>query len=111
MRSILLATGLAILAGCSSEPIDPSPEGVYLARCVRCHEIDGSSTTASEQADRPVDLRSAYFQRHTSDAEIRRIAIHGKDRMQGINGITDAQVDSVIVHVRRLTISEGESGP
>jgi len=90
------------LAACGSEPIDPSPEGVYLARCVRCHEIDGSSTTASEQAERPVDLRSDEFQHGISDAEIRRITIHGQDRMQGISGMTDEQADSVVVYVRRL---------
>jgi mono/diheme cytochrome c family protein len=108
------ALALALLFsqwGCSSKPIDPSPEGVYLARCVRCHEIDGSSITASEQADRPVDLRSVEFQRGTSDEEIRHIAIYGKDRMQGIQGLTDEQADSVVVYVRRLASTDGSSTP
>ena len=100
---------LALLTACSSEPIDPSPEGVYLARCVRCHEIDGSSATASEQADKLIDFRSPEFQSIISDAEIRRTAIHGTGRMQGISGITDQQVDSVIVHVRRLELPTGGS--
>jgi cytochrome c553 len=78
-----------------------------MARCARCHEVDGSSTTASEQAGRPVDLRTAEFQAEFSDLRIRHIMIHGEGKMQGIGGLRDAEVDSILRYVRAL----GPEGP
>ncbi len=93
---------LMALAACSHKPEDPSPAGVYAYRCARCHEIDGSSTTASKMAKEDIDLRDPVFQRYNSDERIRRIARYGKGRMQGISGITDTELDSVVVQIRRL---------
>jgi len=73
-----------------------------VARCSRCHEIDGSSTTASKQAKRQVDFRKPVFQESFRDEQIREIAVYGTGKMQGIAGITEAELDSVILHVRRL---------
>lgn len=93
---------LLLLPACSRKPEDPSPAGVYAYRCARCHEIDGSSTTASKMAKEDIDLRDPVFQRYNSDERIRRIARYGKGRMQGIPGITDTELDSVVVQIRRL---------
>lgn len=101
---LALSAGLALfsLASCKSEPIDPSPQGVYQAQCQRCHEVDGSSTTASKLADEEIDLRDVAFQNGITDERIRRIARYGVGKMQGIPGITGEQLDSVVVYVRIL---------
>ena len=99
MRLLLLAL---ILAGCGPSYPD-SPQGRYMARCARCHELDGSSITASEQAGRPVDLRTAQFQAEYTDLRIRHIMIYGEGKMQGVSGISDAEVDSILLYVRALT--------
>jgi len=98
---LVVAVGL-LGAGCREEPVDPSPAGVYRARCQRCHEVDGSSATASKQAHEEIDLRDPAFQDGISDQRIRKIARYGIGRMQGIAGITDEQLDSVVVFVRGL---------
>jgi mono/diheme cytochrome c family protein len=74
-----------------------------MARCARCHEPDGNSATASEQAGRPVDLRRDEFQTEYTDLRIRYIMIHGEGKMQGVSGIRDAEVDSILLYVRALT--------
>ena len=94
-------TGVALLAGCGPDH-PPTAEGRYLAYCSRCHEVDGSSITASEQAGETISIRDPEFQRLASDEDIRRIVLRGKGRMMPISGISDAEVDSVILHVRRL---------
>ena len=99
MRYLVL---LLFLAGCGPSWPD-SPQGRYIARCSRCHELDGSSVTASEQAGRPVDLRTARFQAEYTDLRIRHIMIYGEGKMQGVSGITDAEVDSILRYVRAFT--------
>ena len=91
-----------LLAACGPSLPD-SPQGRYMARCARCHELDGSSGTASEQAGRPVDVRTARFQAEYTDLRIRHIMIYGEGKMQGVSGIRDAEVDSILLYVRALT--------
>lgn len=93
---------LLCLAGCGGVDHPPTAEGRYLARCSRCHEPDGSSVTASEQAKKKIDLRAPFFQRNVTDAEIAEVILQGKGRMMPITGIEAAEIDSVILHVRRL---------
>ena len=73
-----------------------------MAKCSRCHEADGSSATASEQSKKAIDLTGAFFQSNVSDDEIRRIMEYGTGRMQGVTGLVPAEVDSILLHVRRL---------
>jgi mono/diheme cytochrome c family protein len=74
-----------------------------MARCARCHEEDGSSATASEQAGRPVDLRTHEFQTEYTDLRIRHVMIHGEGKMQGVSGLRDAEADSILRYVRALS--------
>ena len=99
MRYLVL---LVLLAGCGPSWPD-SPQGRWMARCARCHELDGSSATASEQAGRPVDLRTALFQSEYTDLRIRHIMVFGEGKMQGVSGIKDAEVDSILRYVRELS--------
>lgn len=101
-RAVLVVLGCLVLHGCGGVEYPPTAEGRYLARCSRCHEPDGSSATASKQAEKTIDLRTPLFQRGVSDAEIAEIVLQGKGRMMPVSGITAAEVDSVILHVRRL---------
>ena len=108
LAASMLLAWVSIL-GCGHKPEDPSPAGVYAARCARCHEIDGSSTTASKIAKEDIDLRDPVFQRYNSDERIRRIARFGKGRMQGISGLTDTELDSIVVQIRRLGAAAADS--
>lgn len=100
-RRLLSALLLVAALGCG-ESYPPTSEGLYMAKCSRCHHADGSSLTASEQADRSIDLRSEFFQRNVADSTLRRIIHFGEGRMQGIPGLDEAETDSIILHVRRL---------
>lgn len=100
MKYLLLV--LFLVAGCGPSYPD-SPHGRWMARCARCHELDGSSRTASEQAGRPVDLRTDRFQSEYTDLRIRHIMVYGEGKMQGVSGIRDAEVDSILLYVRALT--------
>ncbi len=101
MRWGLLLLCAPAWTGCASR-CDPSPEGLYACKCQRCHEVDGSGATASRMAGEDVDLRSPLMQRNVSDAEIARIVNYGEGEMSAVAGLTQAEVDSIIVHVRRL---------
>jgi mono/diheme cytochrome c family protein len=98
--------GLGLVVGsCHKKPEDlshASAERIYLARCSRCHEVDGSSATASAKADHDIDFRDPEFQLTFDDAAIRKIATYGQGKMLGITGITATEIDSVIVHIRRI---------
>lgn len=99
-----VAAGLLIVAaamGCDSQKYPPTSEGYYLQYCSRCHEPDGSSVTASELAEAPVDLTDPVFQRMVTDRDIERIIVYGQGRMQGLD-LGDAVVDSIVIHVRSL---------
>ena len=100
-RRILL-TLLAVAAVGCGESYPPTSEGLYMAKCSRCHEADGSSITASDQADRGIDFRTEFFQVNHPDSTLRRIMQFGEGRMQGIPGLDEAEMDSIILHVRRL---------
>lgn len=99
---ILLVGSVIGLVACGPG-LPPTPEGRWVARCARCHELDGSSATATELAGRPVDLRTAEFQSEYTDLRIRYIMLYGEGRMEGIGGIREAEIDSILVYVRGLT--------
>jgi len=95
-------TWLLLLSACGGPDHPPTSEGLYLRHCSRCHEVDGSSATASELAEAEIDLRDPFFQRNVADGEIEYIIEFGVGRMQGIGGLTPAELDSIVLHVRRL---------
>jgi mono/diheme cytochrome c family protein len=99
----LLLGAAVLLVSCDREPsYPPTAEGLFLSRCSRCHEADGSSATASKLANLRIDLRSSFFQKNITNREIRDIIQHGVGKMQGIPNLTPAQIDSLVLHVRRL---------
>jgi mono/diheme cytochrome c family protein len=98
---LLLAAAAWVAVGCG-ESYPPTAEGIYMAKCSRCHEADGSSATASDLASATIDLRGEFFQKNTTDGEIRTIIQRGVGRMQGVPNLTDAEVDSLVLQVRRL---------
>lgn len=105
-----------LLLACGGGPdYPPTSEGLYLRHCSRCHEVDGSSATSSELAGAEIDLRSAFFQRNVTNGEIRHIIEFGVGKMQGVGGLTPAEVDSIVLHVRRLganpSLDNGSPGP
>ncbi len=107
----LAALGVAAFAACQSEPqYPPTAEGLYLAHCARCHEVDGSSATSSDLAGYLVDLREPVFQNNVPDAEIAHIIEFGQGKMQGIAGLHPAEVESLVLHVRHLGRAAVEAG-
>jgi len=102
MNKALVTIALATaVAGCG-ESYPPTAEGRYMAYCARCHEVDGSSITASEQAGETISIRSPEFQQLATDDDIRHIITRGKGQMMAVTGLSEAEIDSVILHVRRL---------
>ena len=103
-RRFLLGLILAVVsAACGGgEDYPPTSEGLYMRHCSRCHEADGSSATATELAKNAIDLRDPLFQRRVTDGEIAYIMEFGVGRMQGVAGLSPADVDSILLHVRRL---------
>ena len=71
-----LAIVVAVATGCG-ESYPPTAEGRYLAHCARCHEVDGSSITASELAEKTVSIRSPDFQDVATDRDIESIILRG----------------------------------
>lgn len=96
-----IALALALAIGCGKE-YPPTAEGRFLQHCARCHEVDGSSITASEQAGETISIRSPEFQGLATDQDIENIIRRGKGRMMAVTGLSDAEVDSIVLHVRRL---------
>ena len=92
--------------GCGEPDYPYTSEGLFLRHCSRCHESDGSSKTASKLAKSTIDLRDTRLQRELSDGEIAYIMQFGVGRMQGIATLTPAEIDSILLHVRRLGHNE-----
>jgi len=97
---------LFLLTACGGEPdYPPTAEGLFLRHCSRCHEADGSSATASKLAKSKIDLRDPKLHAQMSDGEIAYVIEFGIGRMQGIQGLSPAEVDSIVLHVRTLDSS------
>jgi mono/diheme cytochrome c family protein len=103
-RALMIGVCLgAALVGCGGEPdYPPTSEGLFLRHCSRCHEVDGSSATASKLSKSDIDLRDPIFQKRITDGEIAYIMEFGVGQMQGVPDLTPATVDSILLHVRRL---------
>ncbi len=109
----LLAGGCILTNGCHGEDLSKaSAERIYLVRCARCHDADGGSRTASEKAQRRIDFRDPIFQQLNRDAQLREVVVHGKGKMMGVPGLSDAELDSILTYVRRLGLGMlGVAGP
>jgi mono/diheme cytochrome c family protein len=106
----------ALLAGCGerAEPVrfDPGPvpaelaggERLFGASCARCHGDRAGGTDAG-----PPLVHVIYEPSHHADAAFHRAVRFGVQphhwsygRMPPIEGVTDAQVDSIVTYVRWL---------
>ena len=67
---VLVCFLLLCLAGCAEKEYPPTAEGRYQKHCMRCHEDDGSSATASKLAKTTIDLRDADFQREIGECSV-----------------------------------------
>lgn len=106
LRWLLLGLLALGTLGCGEPDYPYTSEGLFLRHCSRCHESDGSSKTASKLAKSTIDLRDARLQRELSDGEIAYIMQFGVGRMQGIATLTPAEIDSILLQVRRLGQSQ-----
>ena len=92
----------ACLSACREPDYPYTSEGLYLENCSRCHESDGNSRTASRLAKSKIDLRDPKMQKELSNGEIAYIMQFGVGRMPGIDKLGPAEIDSILLHVRRL---------
>lgn len=80
---------------------DPG-EGIFNARCVKCHGADGGGRTTLGKDMNIPDLRSDGVQRH-SDAELSEVITRGKGDMPAFRKkLSPQQIQQVILHVREL---------
>ena len=94
---ILLLTGAAAWAADAK-----AGQAVYTRACRSCHGAEGvpSAAVAKMLKAEMRDLKVALSK--LSDADIRKIIVEGKDKMVATKGVSGADVDNVIAHVRTL---------
>ena len=103
MKTIVFsAVALIIAAGLASAG---APEGktLFAAKCQSCHGANGEGKPAIAKmfkVEMP-PLASKEVQ-SKSDADLKGIIANGKGKMKAVTGLTDAQVDDVILFVRTL---------
>jgi cytochrome c553 len=78
-------------------------KAVFDKRCKMCHGADGQGNPgmAKVLGTTIQDLGSPEVQK-MSDADIKKIITSGKGKMKPVAGLSDADMDNVIAHIRTL---------
>lgn len=106
-RSVVLAALLCCLAGCRDLVAGGRADGaaIFSEVCARCHGPQGEPDAANVARLGVKPLTSENVQHQLSDEDIRRQILRGSENKQMpsfAGALSDAQVDAVIAHVRRL---------
>ncbi len=108
MKSLFAAVVLgwsSMALAASSGDLDAG-KAVFAAKCKTCHGSQGEGNAAIGKvlkAEIP-DLRSKNIQSITDD-QLKNIITGGTGKMKPVTGLSDKQVDDVIVFVRSLAKS------
>lgn len=101
MRIAITLVVTLIVNGCAAWGADTKAgQSVYNRACRSCHGADGAPAAAAakmlkvEMRDLKVALKSL------SDAEVHKIIIEGKGKMVATKGVTAADADNAIAHMR-----------
>jgi mono/diheme cytochrome c family protein len=75
---------------------------LYQSKCQMCHAADGSGNTPAGKAMKARPFNSPDVVKE-SDADLIAVIKKGKNKMPAFEGkITDAQIATVVVHIRTL---------
>jgi mono/diheme cytochrome c family protein len=108
MKSVvksLIVTGTVIAClGTSAWAADAAAgQGVYDKKCKTCHGPmgEGNPGMAKVLATTITPLGSDEVQK-MSDADLKKVVTQGKGKMKPVAGLSDADLDNVVAHVRTL---------
>jgi mono/diheme cytochrome c family protein len=103
-RSLLVILVFALgIAGCGESLEGKFGEELYRAGCARCHADDGAGGIGPA-----VGTPDSNAARVLTDDQIRGAIRIGPGRMPSFDRLTDAQVDSLVDHLRALQQSAGD---
>jgi len=101
-RKFALLLALVIIAATPLLAADAAAgKTIFDKRCKMCHAADGSGNQGMAKALGTTiqNLGSPEVQK-MSDADIKMIITKGKGKMKPVSGLSDADIDNVIAHVR-----------
>lgn len=115
MRRIALAVLAAAALTSACERIHPRGQvnstELYQQLCARCHGANGSGGVANNTGPAPRDFRSAAWQEHRTDAQIKATIRTGRGSlMPGFPAMSDAQLDALVSVVRGFWAAGGARG-
>ena len=97
----LLAIVLTIFFCATGAKAQDAP-GLYKAKCVMCHGVDGKADTPAGKSTGARSFGSPEVQKET-DAELTQITTKGKGKMPGYeNKLTGPQITDLVAYVRQL---------
>jgi cytochrome c oxidase cbb3-type subunit 3 len=74
---------------------------LYAKHCAKCHGKDGRANTLKAKFNKARDLTGADWQRQASNERIFNSIMHGGGKMPAFKKkLSEAQVESLVVHVR-----------
>ncbi len=103
-KSLVVMFAVVLSLGTVAAFADSTPDGaaLYKAKCAMCHGPDGKAQTTMGRNLKLKDLGSADVQK-LSDTELYNIIANGKGKMVAFKGkLTDAEIKSLVVHIRDL---------
>lgn len=103
--AIILVGAVVLLSGCGESLEGKFGGELYDAGCARCHGAEGMGGIGP--AIGTADSNTALA---LTDDMIRGVIRVGPGRMPGFDGLTDAQVDSLVVHLRELQAADALGG-
>ncbi len=102
MKGVIIVAGLSF----ASPAFANGTADLWMAKCKSCHAEDGTAKTQMGKKESIPDLTSPEWQKHTSDADIRRVIAEGSPRNAKMKGFRDqmkpAEIDSMVKYIRAM---------
>lgn len=102
MKWVVIAASLAVSGAALAE--DTAPADIWKARCKGCHGEDGKAKTRVGMKENIPDFTSPDWQKHMSDADIRKIIAEGSPKNAKMKAFQDrlspTEIDSLVKYVR-----------
>jgi mono/diheme cytochrome c family protein len=103
--SVVIAAllGVALATQAAGAGDATAGKAVYRNKCMICHGADGEGATGYAKAMGldPAQLSSDRVHKKT-DAELKRIILEGSGKMKPLKGLSEIDLDNVIVYVRNF---------
>jgi len=100
---VALAVAMVYLPAAAHAQNAAAGKEVYTKKCQTCHGADGNGNPGMAKALKVEfkPLGSEEIQKK-SDAEIKKIITDGSGKMKPVAGVTGADLDAVVAHVRTM---------